>query len=77
MVVIMQIAKRFVGIGEAAKILGTTANNLRAHEIVAEDGNRYLVKGEFKIRVYDSLGGQRRYLIADLDYINYVQMRGR
>ena len=56
----MKLEEQRVGIGEAAKFLGESENNLRRHEVVADDGKRYLVKDNFRIRVYKSNGGQRR-----------------
>jgi hypothetical protein len=71
-VVVMQNNKKLVGIGVAAEILEVSENTLRNNEVVAEDGNRYLVKGDFKIRVYFTIGGQRRYLEEDIRVIKYL-----
>lgn len=71
-VVVMRNEKEFVGIGEAAKFLEISANTLRNNEVLAKDGNRFLVKGDYKIRVYQTIGGQRRYRIVDLKTFKYL-----
>lgn len=65
----MQNTSKRVGIGTAAEILAASENCLRNNEVIAEDGKRYLVKGDDRIRVYSSPGGQRRYAVSDLEHL--------
>ena len=68
----MQNDKKLVGIGIAADILEVSENTLRNNEVVAEDGKRYLVYGDCRVRVYLTPGGQRRYAKEDLETLKYV-----
>jgi hypothetical protein len=73
MVVVMQNDKEKVGICDAAKFLEVSVNTLRNNEVITEDGKRYLVYGNCRIRVYLTPGGGcRRYMKSDLEILKYL-----